>query len=144
MITWLTYTTMAKKFKSIEKNATNLPSKKVEDLQWEGEEVQAESQTKIQEDTGTGHAVVLRFFEFGANVETFKKHKPTAQELFNSHMKGIESLLWRDGLKYFQEVEPRLMFSKDKTKYRFIIACVPSAGNVLTDKTKTLSELLTK
>jgi hypothetical protein len=135
---------MPKRFKSIEKKAKNLPSKKVEDLQWEGEEIQTESKTRLEEDTGYGHAVVLRFFDFGANVESFKLHKPTAQELFNSHIRGIESLLWRDGLIFFKEVEPRLQFSKDKTKYRFIIAAVPSATSALVDKPKTITELLQK
>ncbi len=144
MIKWRTYIKMAKKFKAIEKDAVNLPSKKVEDLQWEGEEVQTESKTKIEEDQGTGQPVILRFFEFGANFETFKQHKPTAQELFNSHIKGMESLLWSDGLKIYHEVEPRLMFSKDKTKYRFIIPCIPTNGSALVDTPRTLSQLLTK
>lgn len=131
-----------KKFKAIEKNAKDTPMGDVKELNWEGEEVQAESTTKIEDDQGTGQAVILRFFEFGVNHETFKAHKPTGQELFNSHVKGIQSLLWRDGLKPFEGVEPRLQFSKDKKKYRFILACIPSAGNVLTDKPKTLSQLL--
>ncbi len=132
----------SKKFKAIEKHAKATPMGDVKDLKWEGEEMQVESETKIESDTGTGQPIVLRFFDFGANPEVFKKHKPTAQELFNSHIRGIESLLWRDGLRQFKEVEPRLMFSKDKTRYRFIIACVPSLGNVLVDKTQTLSQLL--
>jgi hypothetical protein len=134
----------SKKFKSVEKNAKNLPTGKVEDIQWEGEEIQTQSETKLESDTGSGKAVVLRFFDFGANVESFKHHKPTAQELFNSHMRGIESLLWRDQLTFYKEVEPRLLFSKDKSKYRFIIACLPSTGSALADKPQTLSQLLTK
>lgn len=128
-----------KKFKSIEKKAKNLPSNKVEDLKWEGEELAAIAETKISDDKGTGKPYVIRFFDFGVNLETFKQHKPTAQELFNSHRKGIESLLWRDGLKPVQEVEPRLMFSKNNRYYRFVITCEPS---YLVDKPKTLSELL--
>ena len=131
---------ISKKFKALEKNADVV---KGDDLKWEGEEIVSESTTKIEDDKGDGRAVVLRFFEFGANVETFKIHKPTAQDLFNSHMKGIESLLWRDGLKPYLEVEPRLQFSKDKTKYRFILAAIPSYGGDLMDKTQTLSQLLT-
>ncbi len=132
-----------KKFKSVEKNAKNLPSNKSEDILWEGEEVTAHSETKIESDLGTGQAIVIRFFEFGANPEVFKIHQPTAQELFNSHRKGIEALLWRDGLKPFEGLEPKLMFSKNKKNYRFIITCVPSLGNTLIDKTQTLSQLLT-
>lgn len=134
------YTKMAKKFKSIEKNAQNLPGGQTGDVKWEGEEVSAESKTKLNEDTGTGTPVVLRFFEFGVNPEAFKKHKPTAQELFNTHINGIKSLLWGDGLQFYQQVEPRLQFTKDKKKYRFIIACLPT--QVLNEKPQTISQLL--
>lgn len=134
---------MAKKFKTIEKNAKNTPHADIKDLQWEGEEVQAESTTKIGDDKGSGHAVIIRSFEFSANKDTFRQHKPTAQELFDSHMRGIESLLWRDGLKFYKDVEPRLIFSKGNTSYRFIIACLPSLGNTLVDTPQTLSQLLT-
>lgn len=130
---------MPKKFKAIEKKPKNSPIK--ENLAWEGEELQVESKTKLNEDTGTGTPVVIRFFEFGANAEAFKKHKPTAQELFNSHLRGLESVLWRDGLRMLKSVEPRLRFSKDKKKYQFILACEPSLGNVLAEKTKTLSQI---
>ncbi len=127
------------KFKAIEKNAVNAP---VKDIQWEGEEVAVESKTKIEEDKGTGRAVVLRFFDFGANPQAFKIHKPTAQELFNTHLKGIEAVLWKDGLKVLPEVQPRLMFSKDKTKYRFIIPSVPVSYSSKFENTQTLSQIL--
>lgn len=130
------------KFKSIEKNAKDVPSKD-KDILWEGEEVSAQSTTKIESDLGTGQAVVIRFFEFGANPEVFKIHKPTAQELFNSHRKGIESLLWRDGLRPYEGIEPKLMFSKNHKNYRFIITCIPTLGSALVDTPQTLSQLLT-
>ena len=129
------------KFKTTEKNAKNSP---VQDIQWEGEEIQANSKTKLEQDTGTGEAFVLRFFDFGTNLETFKQHKPTAQELFDSHRKGIEPLLWRDGLAPCSEVEPRLMFSKGKKFYRFVITCKQSKGHLLFTEPKTLSQLLFK
>lgn len=131
-------TTKSKKFKAIEKDAIKAP---VKDIEWEGEELRAESSSKIQDDKGEGQPVVLRFFDFGANPETFATQKPTAQELWNSHLKGIESLLWRDGLKFYLDSEPRLMFSKDKSHYRFIVACIPKFSNHL--QTQTLSQLLT-
>lgn len=136
----------SKKFKLIEKDAT-IESKfhgktELGNVEWEGEEVQAKSKTVLEDDRGTGTPVVIRFFDFGANPKVFKEHKPTAQELFDGHRKGMESLLWRDGLRPYEGVEPRLMFSKNKMHYRFIITCIPSAGNVLTDKTQTLSQLI--
>ncbi len=133
---------MAKKdFKVVEQNAKNTPTGE-KDIVWEGEEVTAESQTKIEDDKGTGQEIVLRFFEFAANREAFKYHKPTAMELFSNHLKGIESLLWSDGLRFFEQVQPRLQFSKDKSRYRFIIPCIARVGETFIDKPKTLSQLL--
>lgn len=137
---------MAKKFKAVEKDA-KVESKfhtktDVGNVEWDGEEVSAQSKTTLQDDKGTGQAVVLRFFDFTANPQTFKDHKPTAQELFNIHRRGLESIMWRDGLKPYDAVEPRLMFAKDSSHYRFIIACIPNISNVLTEKPKTLSELI--
>ncbi len=128
-----------KKFKVIEKDAKNAPTK---DIQWEGEELQATSKTKIEDDKGTGTPIVIRFFEFGANPQAFKEHKPTAQELFNGHRKGLEALLWRDNLRPYEGVEPRLQFSKDKSHYRIILTCIPTSFNTI--NTQTLSQLLAK
>ncbi len=128
-----------KKFKAIEKDALDAPVKNVE---WEGEEIGAVSKTNIQDDKGEGQTITLRFFDFKANPETFRIQKPTAQQLFNTHLRGIESSLWMNGLKVFSEVTPRLMFSKDKSHYRFIIAAI-SDGTTLQKDGKALSELLT-
>jgi hypothetical protein len=127
------------KFKTVEKNAKNAP---VKDITWEGEEIAVESKTKLEEDKGTGQTVILRVFEFAANPITFKQHKPTAQELFSSHLQGIKSLLWRDGLAPYEAVEPRLIFSKDKSMYRFIIPCVATIGSTVIDKPQTLSQIV--
>lgn len=129
-----------KQFKVIEENVKDAPVEG--DIEWEGEEVHAESDTKITDDKGKGYPVMLRFFTFASNPDVFRMHKPSAQELFDSHRKGIESLLWRDALRPLDAVEPRLMFSKDKKYYRFIITCIPM--EVLVDTPKTLSELLAK
>ena len=130
-----------KKFKLTEVEAKNAPTK---DIEWEGEEVGAESTTKIQDDKGTGIEVVMRFFTFAANKDAFKHHTPSAQELFDSHRKGIESLLWSDGMSPYYAIEPRLILSKDKSHYRFVISCIPSLGNTLIDKTQTLDQILNK
>lgn len=129
-----------KKFKAVEKNAKNVPTGDKE-IQWEGEEITAQSNYKLEDDKGEGKAVILRFFDFAANPETFKYQKPTAQQLFNTHIRGIEALLWKDGLQPFSEVQPRLLFSKNKENYRFIIPCIGGKGHVLVDSPRTLSQL---
>lgn len=136
---------MAKKIKRVEHIETGNKFKSVDTEtkdQWEGEEIAVKSDTKLESDLGTGIPIVIRFFEFGANPEVFKQHKPTPQELFNSHRKGIESLLWSDGLKPYDGIEPKLMFSKNHKNYRFIITCLPTQS--LVDVPKTLSQLITK
>lgn len=129
-----------KKFKVTEENAKDAP---VRDIEWEGEEVTAHSDTRITDDTGTGQEVVLRFFDFAADDAVFRATRPTAQQLFDSHRKGMEDLLWSDGFTPIREIEPRLLFSKDGRYYRFAVPCIPSTGNSLLEKTRTLSELLT-
>lgn len=126
---------MAKKFKVIEKKAN-------EDIPWEGEELQAQSTTPLEADKGQGIEVILRFFDFAADPKVFAEHKPTAQELFDSHRNGITAMLWADGLSPLQEIEPRLILSKDHKIYRFVVSCVPSLGNTVVDKPRTLSELV--
>lgn len=137
--------TPKKKFKAVEKNAVDLPKDVKPDIEWEGEELGAvaeKPESQINFDQGTGQEVILRFFDFAVNHQTFKDHKPTAQELFNYHKRGMEAQMWSDGMKPYEAIEPRLLFAKDKSHYRFVIGCVPSLGNNTTVKSKKLSELL--
>ena len=103
--------------------------------------VETQSDTKLEHDEGTGIPVIIRTFEFGANAEAFKDHKPTKQELFDSHQKGIEMHLWRDGMIYFDQVEPQILFSKKGDKYKIIIAALPARGQALLETPQTLSEI---
>lgn len=106
--------------------------------------VEVQSQTKLESDEGYGNAVVIRMFEFGVNPESFKRHQPTKQELFNSHSKGIEAFLWRDGLQVISEVEPRIVFNKKQTTYKIFIGARPKRGEMLTQAPHTLSQLLAR
>lgn len=122
-----------------------IENKEVKKVDWEGNEYEAEtvkvkSETTLEEDRGTGAPLILRFFEFAANPISFKEYKPTAQELFNHHRRGIEAMLWTDGLKPYEGVEPKLIFAKDKSKYQFAITCTPA--QTLIDTTQTLTQLL--
>lgn len=130
-----------KKFTAIEKDVTDAPVAESKiDLEWEGEHIDVQSTTHLEDDKGTGQETILRFFKFAANPEIFKQHKPTAQELFNHCRRGMESLLWTDGLTPHQGIEPRLIFDKDGKSYSFAITCLPR--EVLLDKSQTLTEIL--
>ncbi len=110
---------------------------------WEGKTLEAESKTKLEDDKGFGEAITLRFFDFKANPESFNKKLPTAQELFSAHAKQIEIELWKDEWQPIPEIEPRIMFAKDKSHYRIVIGARPAKGSLLSNASipKTLTEL---
>jgi len=108
---------------------------------YEAASAQATSDAKLEDDHGEGQPVILRMFEFSANPEAFKIHSPTKQELFNSHAKGIEVMLWKDGMKLFTEVDPKVTINKKKTKYRIFVAAIPQRGHLLMERPKTLSQI---
>jgi len=114
---------------------------------WRGQTVQVESETKLDADTGTGPTVILRTFEFRADPITFKNYKkknghlPYAQEIFQSHINGIKAMLWQDGLRPAEEIEPRMILSKNKEKYLIIVGAVPQLGQIILERPKTLMEI---
>lgn len=127
--------------KVIEKDADFGVNGKKQDIEWETENVEARSETTLEDDKGEGKELILRFFEFTANPEAFKDRMPSAQELFNAHARQMEVKLWEDGVVVDKNIEPRLLFSKDKTHYKFVIGCRVAKGQILTSTPLTLSEL---
>lgn len=120
--------------------------KKLDDVKLDGdkyevEQVQVESKTHLEDDKGKGKELILRFFEYTANPEMFKNKLPSAQELFNAHHREMEIKLWQDGLIPDANIEPRLLLSKNKSHYKFVIGCRLGKGQILTQTPVTLSEL---
>lgn len=136
---------MAKKktkdFKIKEDNA-EVPKGSYKDIDWEGQEIEYHSDELTGGDTGS--AVIMRFFDYRANPQTFKQRPPTVQELFNIHSKEIELTLWKDGMKAITEVNPRFMMSKDQKYYRFVVAASPLRGQKVNETPKTLTEILSE
>jgi hypothetical protein len=104
--------------------------------------VEAQSKTRLEDDKGEGSATVIRCFTFGMNPEAFATVQPTRQELFNSHLHGIEIALFADGLKIFDEVPPRMTFDIEKKQYSIFVAARPSKGFILQDNPQTLREII--
>lgn len=105
------------------------------------ESVAVESQTKLEDDVGRGNPVVMRSFTFKINKTAFLSNKPSKQELFDTHARGIEMILWRDGLTFEKRWEPRILFNKKATHYTIFVVATPARGQTLVDQTRTLSEL---
>lgn len=103
--------------------------------------VEAESQTKLEHDTGTGKPVVMRSFTFKVDREVFKMAPPNKQELFNSHAHGLEMMLWRDGLIFEKSHEPHILFNKNFTKYTIFLVATPARGHSVLETPQTLTEI---
>lgn len=103
--------------------------------------LEAQSKTKLEDDQGHGDAAIIRRFTFGINPESFKQYQPTKQELFNSHYKGIEIALWRDGLKVIPEVHPRIVINQEKMNYEIFVGAKPMRGHILRERPQTLTEI---
>jgi len=109
------------------------------DIEWDVTAAEVHSDTTLESDTGYGKAVVLRFFDFLAQREAFRQHTPSKQELFNAHQLQIQSALYLDDLKIYEEVPPKVMISKNRRYYRIVVAALPS-GTIHKD-IPTLSQI---
>lgn len=108
---------------------------------WHTNEISTESDVHLEDDLGKGDAAIIRMFEFAANPEAFRMQIPTKQELFNHHLKQIEIMLWGDGLKVMDDVDPKVTVNKAKDKYRIFIGAKPQKGHILREQPRTLSQL---
>lgn len=107
---------------------------------YQGQTIEVQSDTKLEADLGTGEVAILRTFRFTKNPEIFRTRIPSAQEIFESHKQGILGLLWQDGLTPDMNLEVK--FIPDREFYFIQIWARPQAGQVLIEKTKTLSEII--
>ena len=110
----------------------------------EVESIETQSKRHLEEDMGQGAAAIIRCFTFGINPVAFKEHQPTKQELFNSHIKGIEVMLWRDGMTLMLDVEPRVLFDQQAMTYKIFVGARPARGHLLTrlQVPRTLKEIV--
>lgn len=110
--------------------------------QWKATQGEVHSDTKLEDDKGEGAGVIIRSFDFQANPEAFHERTPSKQELFNAHAKQIEYFLYKDGFEVMYDSVPRLQLSKNRKFYRISVAATPRKGWLMTDKPKTLTELI--
>jgi hypothetical protein len=111
-------------------------------VNWDTQSIESESQTKIEDDAGHGNPAIIRMFEFGMNLEAFREVQPTKQELFNAHYKFIETALWKDGLKVLPEVQPRIVVDEKKFTYKIFVGAKPMKGHILRERPQTLREIV--
>lgn len=109
---------------------------------YHGQTIEVRSKTKLEEDLGTGEAVIMRSYVFASNPQLFLNGRPDSQEIFQSHMKGIQSMLWADGLSPAVEIEPRLIFAPDNKTYLIMVWARPSIGQAVIENTRTLTEII--
>lgn len=104
--------------------------------------IEVESKTKLESDEGRGRALVMRSFTFKVDRQVFKIANPTKQDIFNSHAKGLEAMLWRDGLVFAQSHEPHILFNKKRSHYTVFVVATPARGQTLLETPKTLGDII--
>lgn len=106
------------------------------------------SKTHLEDDDGTGQAIIIRRFEFKLNSDQLTSFVlatgsyPTKQDLFNSVLKGIEITLWKDGLKVFPDQDPRVIVDDHYTKFEVFVASIPQKGQRILETPQTLSQIV--
>jgi len=118
-----------------------------EEGDYTGQTIEVHSETKLEQDKGEGHGVVMRTFEFATNPIIFQHGNPNPQDIFSSHLKGIEATLWTDGLEPMTELEPRLIFTSNRNKYLILVWARAQKGQVtlenrLQKEARTLTEIV--
>lgn len=104
--------------------------------------IEVKSDTKLSDDPYEGAVAVIRRFTFGANLQSFQNHMPTKQELFNSHLKGIEIALWKDGMVMNTRVEPQIHFDEKMMRYHIFVGAKPGRGQLVTQTPLRMSEII--
>lgn len=109
--------------------------------QHEVDTIETESKTKLEDDRGEGGVAIIRQFTFGINPQVFQERRPTKQDLFNHHIKGIETMLWRDGMKVMTDVEPQILIKQEAMQYEIFVGAEPMKGHILRERPQTLSQI---
>ena len=98
----------------------------------EASSIETQSKTNLEQDRGEGGAAIIRCFTFGVNPKAFQEARPTQQDLFNAHVKGVEVMLWRDGMTLMIDVQPRILFDQKSMTYKIFVGARPMKGHLLT------------
>jgi hypothetical protein len=123
-----------KSFQIIEENAKNSP---VQNLNWEGKEVETEATPLWNDDSGK--PVILRVFDF--DLPPIKEEElPKTEDLIKFHKTKITGFLWRDELVPIQEL--KAIYSKDKQHFRIFATCQAKAGSTILERPQVLQKII--
>ncbi len=117
-------------------------STEIDNVNYDVKSLEVQSKTNLEMDEGYGDAAIIRRFEFGMNPLAFQQMRPTKQELFNSHHKGIEVALWKDGMKVMPDVNPRVVVDEVNKRYSIFVGAKPMKGHILHEQPQTLSQIV--
>jgi hypothetical protein len=92
-------------------------------------------------DPGGGPVNVIRVFNFKMNPE--KKDFTNKQAIFSAHAKQIETLLWGDGLRPLENINPRVILNNKQGIYQIFVPCGAAKGVIFSERDRN-PELLHK
>lgn len=123
-----------KSFKLTEENAKDAP---VQNLEWEGKEVETEA-TPLWNDE-SGKPIILRVFDF--DLPPIKAEElPTTEDLIKFHKTKITGFLWRDELVPVEEL--KAIYSKDKQHFRIFATCQAKPGSTILERPLNLQKII--
>ena len=103
--------------------------------------IEVKSDTKLTDDPFEGAVAIIRKFTFGANPEAWKQYQPSKQELFNSHVKYIETMLWKDGMQVYDKVTPQIQFDEVRSQYHIFVGAKPARGHLVSQTPLSLTQI---
>ena len=92
-------------------------------------------------DPGGGPVNVIRVFHFKMNPAN--KDYSNKQAIFSAHAKQIETILWGDGLRPLDSVQPRVIINSKKGSYKIFVPCGAAKGVIFSEEHRN-PELLHK
>ena len=114
-----------------------------EEGEWIDQDLAVKADTPLI-DSATGKKLIVRLFDFqwnkGIKRQDIERAKMNKQELFNNYANYIKSFLWKDGLIYREDHDPKLIFTK--TGYRIAVLCEARLGLNIFEKGQTLQDIL--
>ena len=76
------------------------------------------------------------------SAESAVYYLETKQELFNSHLKGIETKLWMDGWKIESDLPAEVSWEPENGRYLIFVSARPMRGQTVLEKPLTMSEVV--
>ncbi len=107
--------------------------------EWYGTELKSDATPII--DPASGKPAIIRMFDFRMD-KSIRRFEATKQQVFSAHSKQILTLLWADGLRPIEGVNPRVSIDTRKRTYKIVVAAEPRLHQTVIETPNSLNDVL--